>query len=403
MSIRVSCLFCLILIRISCLNSLFLSLWFCTAQSLEDLSQMSYQSQNTDEDTDECSLIYTRKKRKTCGMIVDLEESSKNIEIASSTVGEQRISLSYNVSEAPDFHMPSIESVLKRVENRCLQLHPNLGGSFSLMDVMKDVCNSILELGTGKATDDQEGSIKMTTVQDSQKASDINKSLSVASAHSFDNHCSSAINEDYTRNEDYSRKGKAIDRSPEPSSELALVSLHELPCDSDEPSHDVCDISKGEERVKIPIVNEFPGERCPPHFTYIPHNIAYQKAHLNFSLAQLGDDNCCSDCFGDCLVASLPCACAGETGGEFAYTSGGLLKNEFLDECIAMRHYPSESCMVYCKDCPLQRGKYDVYPEKCKGHLLRKFIKECWRKCGCHKLCGNRVVQQGIWCNLQVP
>jgi hypothetical protein len=35
--------------------------------------------------------------------------------------------------------------------------------------------------------------------------------------------------------------------------------------------------------------------------------------------------------FGDCLVEPLPYACATETGGEFAYTRDGLLKEEFLD------------------------------------------------------------------------
>ncbi|RYQ90983.1 hypothetical protein Ahy_B09g096880 isoform D [Arachis hypogaea] len=41
-------------------------------------------------------------------------------------------------------------------------------------------------------------------------------------------------------------------------------------------------------------------------------------------------------------------------------------------------------------------------PEECKGHLVRKFIKECWRKCGCDMQCGNRVVQRGLRCKLQV-
>ena len=196
------------------------------------------------------------------------------------------------------------------------------------------------------------------------------------------------------------RKRKAVDRSQQPSCELAVISVHEYPFVR--PVHDIGDISKGEEKVKIPIVNEFPGERCPPHFTYIPNSTIYQNAYLNFSLARIGDDDCCADCFGDCLSASLPCACTRETGGEFAYTPGGLLKNDFLDECMVMHYNPPENRMVYCKDCPLERAKDDLYPDECKGHLVRRFIKECWIKCGCHKLCGNRVVQQGIWCNLQV-
>ncbi|KAK3158479.1 hypothetical protein QOZ80_2AG0137770 [Eleusine coracana subsp. coracana] len=65
----------------------------------------------------------------------------------------------------------------------------------------------------------------------------------------------------------------------------------------------------------------------------------------------------------------------------------------------------------YCKICPLEKIKIDrnsdspkakVNPDPCKGHLIRKFIKECWRKCGCTRNCGNRVVQRGITCSLQV-
>ncbi|KAL6577210.1 Histone-lysine N-methyltransferase suvr4 [Orobanche minor] len=39
---------------------------------------------------------------------------------------------------------------------------------------------------------------------------------------------------------------------------------------------------------------------------------------------------------------------------------------------------------------------------KCKGHVNRRFIKECWYKCGCGMNCGNRVVQRGITAKLQV-
>ncbi|XP_060667287.1 probable inactive histone-lysine N-methyltransferase SUVR1 isoform X3 [Ziziphus jujuba] len=77
-----------------------------------------------------------------------------------------------------------------------------------------------------------------------------------------------------------------------------------------------------------------------------------------------------------------------------------ILKESFLDECISMTRHPP--CLIYCKECPLERVKNDDCLEPCKGHLKRKFIKECWSKCGCSKQCGNRVVQRGITCNLQV-
>ncbi|KAL7236134.1 hypothetical protein ACSBR1_019410 [Camellia fascicularis] len=164
--------------------------------------------------------------------------------------------------------------------------------------------------------------------------------------------------------------------------------------------HDVNDIAKGQERVVISLVNEVNNE-CPPSFHYIPKNAVFQNAYVNFSLARIGE-NCCSICLGDCLSSSTPCACANETGGDFAYTLECLVKDEFLEECILMNRNSQKHCHFYCKECPLERSKNDDIIEPCKGHLVRKFIKECWWKCGCSKQCGNRVVQRGISCNLQL-
>ncbi|XP_022890596.1 probable inactive histone-lysine N-methyltransferase SUVR1 [Olea europaea var. sylvestris] len=165
--------------------------------------------------------------------------------------------------------------------------------------------------------------------------------------------------------------------------------------------HDVVDIAKGQERVVITLVNEF-NDKSPPSFFYIPKNAVFQNAYVNFSLARIGDNNCCSTCSGDCLSLSLPCACSHETGGEFAYTSDGLIKEEFLKECISMNRDPEKHCQYFCKECPLERSKNEDIVGSCKGHLVRKFIKECWLKCGCNIQCGNRVVQRGISRNLQV-
>uniref|UniRef100_A0A0D3CMU0 SET domain-containing protein n=1 Tax=Brassica oleracea var. oleracea TaxID=109376 RepID=A0A0D3CMU0_BRAOL len=156
------------------------------------------------------------------------------------------------------------------------------------------------------------------------------------------------------------------------------------------------DITKGSESVEISLVDEVGTEQVPK-FTYIPHNIVYQSAYLHVSLARISDDDCCASCKGDCLSADFPCACARETSGEYAYSKEGLLKEEFLDTCLKMKKAPDSFSKFYCQDCPLERGD-----GKCEGHLIRKFIKECWRKCGCDMMCGNRVVQRGIRCQLQV-
>ncbi|CAM0945203.1 unnamed protein product [Alopecurus aequalis] len=141
------------------------------------------------------------------------------------------------------------------------------------------------------------------------------------------------------------------------------------------PIYDVMDITKGEENVSIPIINDRGNGILPPHFHYIPGNITFQNAHISISLARIGDENCCSGCFGDCLAQQIPCACARETGGEFAYTRDGLLREVFLDSCVSMLKEPQKQ---------------------------KKFIKECWSKCGCARNCGNRVVQRGISRRLQV-
>lgn len=381
----------------------------------------TFTAQNVNEDSDARGLIRIRNKGGTNIDITNAVESTNNIEITSSSIGEKKVSLLYNVAGVPDFRTPSLESVLKRVEDRCLRSYKILDPSFSLMNIMKEVCKSVLELGTDSAADIQEDPIRIIPSLDSLKAFGIKKFSCGASAcpsrnftgfQSINAPCS-MVNNKHRCSEDHRHEGKAIDDISQtvekkgndtsgPSSELALVCQHEPALGSVRPVHDISDISKGEEKVRIPIVNEFSSERWPPHFGYIPHSIVYQNAYLSFSLARIGDEDYCSDCFGDCLSASIPCACARETGGEFAYTPDGLLKKEFLDECISVRHDPPKHRLVFCKDCPLERSKNDVNPDDCKGHLVRKFIKECWSKCGCNKQCGNRVVQQGIACNLQV-
>lgn len=166
-------------------------------------------------------------------------------------------------------------------------------------------------------------------------------------------------------------------------------------------SQHITDISKGTENIKISLIDDL-GNGDLPKFMYMPHNIIYQNAHMQISLARIADEDCCSSCLGDCLSSPLPCACASETGGEFAYTQQGLLKQEFLRDCVSMKVDPQKHHYVFCQDCPLERSKNEEMPEQCKGHLLKKFIKECWRKCGCDMNCGNRVVQRGITCSLQV-
>ncbi|CAL0326850.1 unnamed protein product [Lupinus luteus] len=182
------------------------------------------------------------------------------------------------------------------------------------------------------------------------------------------------------------------------SPSLTLVPEHH-PSSEMKTSQDVNDLMKGEENVKISWVNNTSTD-CPPPFHYIHRSVVFRDAHVKISLSRIGNEDCCSTCMGNCVLSSKPCFCANNTGGEFAYNAEGLLKEEFLKECISISHHPQH--YFYCKDCPLERSMSDGCLEPCKGHLKRKFIKECWSKCGCRKQCGNRVVQRGITCKLEV-
>ncbi|KAL3029122.1 hypothetical protein AAZX31_03G148300 [Glycine max] len=197
-----------------------------------------------------------------------------------------------------------------------------------------------------------------------------------------------------------SDSGKELEHPIIPNSRtLVVVPKHQLTNDDVRAVHDVNDLTKGEERVKISWVNNTTND-FPPPCHYIPRNLVFREAYVNISLSRIGNEDCCSTCMGNCVLSSKSCSCTNKTGGEFAYTAKGLLKEEFLDECIALNRDPQN--YFYCKACPLERSKNDDCLEPCKGHLKRKFIKECWSKCGCGKHCGNRVVQRGITCKLQV-
>ncbi|KAI3473034.1 hypothetical protein Pfo_031158 [Paulownia fortunei] len=165
--------------------------------------------------------------------------------------------------------------------------------------------------------------------------------------------------------------------------------------------HYIKDISSGQEACEISLINEINEDQCPT-FNYITKNVTYQNAYVRFLLAHISEENCCTNCSGDCLSVEIPCTCAGETGCEFAYSLGGLVKEKFLNNFISMDQCLQQRNLFYCQECPLERFNRKNLSAKCKGHVVRKFIKECWDKCGCSMKCGNRVVQQGITAKLQV-
>ncbi|KAK9944999.1 hypothetical protein M0R45_010532 [Rubus argutus] len=354
----------------------------------------------------------------------NLGESSC-VEVASSPSGEVKLSLSYSSAVGrPGFHMPSLDAILKLTEEKCLHAYKILDPNFSLKNLLGHMCDSFLELTTN-SDESQNGSIKVTPNLDSLQKSPAwdavggNKETlcmqSCASNRPVIIECPSAVTAPEVPRIPFPLNGDGdsaqvsstivsngfSEDNVEDSLGLVVVQKCDLTPADLRTIHDINDIARGEERVGISWINEQSRDR-PPSFFYTSKNLVFKDADIKIRLSSIEDKNCCATCFGDCVSASIPCACAYQNGGKFAYTPEGLVKDDLLEECISMTRNPQQHPLFYCKNCPLERIKNDDCLEACKGHLRRKFIKECWIKCGCHGQCGNRVVQRGLTCNLQV-
>jgi hypothetical protein len=306
------------------------------------------------------------------------QEPSVEFDVASSTMGEVKMSLKCKFD--PSEVCINLDEVFKMIEDRCLRSYKTLPPDFSIGKMMNEVCQHVAEYGAALSKVQSNGGSSQE-----EAVAPFVKPLA----------CQRAAN-------GIVFPGSSAPESSGPSFQNWVVPYEsELPSEQ-RPLHDVADISKGEERVRIPIKNDFTDESCPPLFYYIRMNLVFESAYVNTSLARIGGDNCCAGCSGNCLLAPLPCACARSTADDFAYTPEGLLRTSFIDECIAVNHFPEKHNKFYCEACPIERYKTEASPDPCKGHLARRFIKECWSKCGCDMQCGNRVVQRGITCNLQV-
>nr|XP_025645525.1 probable inactive histone-lysine N-methyltransferase SUVR2 isoform X2 [Arachis hypogaea] len=68
------------------------------------------------------------------------ERATSSIEIASSTKGEVKISLSCSSAVGgPDFHMPSQDQILKMMEDKCLHSYKITDPNFSVPKLLKDI------------------------------------------------------------------------------------------------------------------------------------------------------------------------------------------------------------------------------------------------------------------------
>ncbi|CAN4091065.1 unnamed protein product [Withania somnifera] len=349
--------------------------------------------------------------------------NSSRLDIASSRKGEVKISFFFKPYSS-DFRPPCLDAVLKRMEEKYMKSYRFSQPGFSLLRLMENLCECYLRAGT-KSREANEPSVgiesqtlhpvgvkydatnhKLHLASDISNGSKFVKVLpqipKFAASETRDIMCY-MVDLNGTRidgaEKDKTNKVLKLLESSNMKNSVVVQNEHSsrgLPnC-----VYFIEDMSNGQEEHRISLINEFSHVR--PVFTYISKNVIFQNAYVKFLLARVSDDDCCSNCSGDCLSQDIPCACAGETGGEFAYTSGGLLKEKFLESCISMNREPQRHVSVYCQDCPLERSKNNSMSGPCKGHLVRKFIKECWHKCGCSRRCGNRIVQRGIAVPLQV-
>ncbi|XP_022727454.1 probable inactive histone-lysine N-methyltransferase SUVR2 isoform X2 [Durio zibethinus] len=337
----------------------------------------------------------TSERRNSCDLATVPGENSSSLEIASSPLGEVKISLSYNSALGrPNFQLPSIDELRELMEQKCLRSYKLIDPNFDVIKILSDMCECISELATNSSNQSQEGNVMPAL--DVLNKSPARDALDAESNKENGFLLARMLNGSF--NVQFSANG-CVDNMG--GKELVVVSPHQLTPNELRWLHDASDITKGEEEVEISWVNEI-NKDFPPPFQYISENLVFQNAHVSFSLSRIGDESCCPTCFGDCLLSQQPCACACQAGGKFVYTSAGVVREDFLEECISMTHDPQQQCLLNCTECPLERSKKDDFPEPCKGHLKRKLIKECWSKCGCNKQCGNRVVQRGVNCKLQV-
>ncbi|KAF2287573.1 hypothetical protein GH714_001358 [Hevea brasiliensis] len=320
----------------------------------------------------------------------DSTHCASNFVIASSTLEEVKILLNCDSAVGrANFKIPDFNAVLKFLDEKYLRIDKLVSPQFSIMTLLKDFCESYLESGTVSCNMSGNRSIANNSSSVRKVGNSLNSIGSNRRALITGNH-NMVLKEKITKPLRFSDSHNLVNKQ-----------LQRTTYDEKGSFKRISDITKGAENVKISLIDDI-GNVDLPKFTYMPHNIIYQNAYMQISLARIADVDCCSSCSGDCLSSPLPCACASETGGEFAYTQKGLLKQKFLRGCVSMKLDPQKHHYVFCQDCPLERSKNEDMPEQCKGHLVRKFIKECWRKCGCDMNCGNRVVQRGITCRLQV-
>ncbi|KAE8729842.1 Detected protein of unknown function [Hibiscus syriacus] len=207
----------------------------------------------------------------------------------------------YNSSRKATLDTPNLKAIMMEVENKYRTIYRITDPDFSVVKLMQDICKKNSKMAAGD--------------EHNQQLSNTNDS---------------AVVHHDAPSEVHGCRSKAVMKNLQ-------------------------DITRGEEGVQIPLLND-DGAMELPNFFYISKNIVFKDAYVSFSLARISDESYCSQCVGDCLSSEIPCACAGETRGEFAYTKGGYLKETFLQEAITMSRKPKRKHFYYCENCPLENN-----------------------------------------------
>ncbi|XP_009781740.1 probable inactive histone-lysine N-methyltransferase SUVR1 isoform X4 [Nicotiana sylvestris] len=325
--------------------------------------------------------------------------SSSQLDIASSQKGEVKIFFAHKPYCSSDFHPPSLDAVLKRMEEKYIKSYRISQPDFSLLRLMEKLCECYLTAGT-KARPANEPSAGI----ESQKLHPVGVRYDAAN-HEL--HFAPDISNGSFKLSNLIKVSPQIPKFPASGNRDIVcymmnfngTKIHGAEKDKTNKVLKLLAPSTMKNSLVVQKNTSSPG--LPSSAYYFEDITNGQEVH-RISLINEFSHEILPVFNEDCLSPDIPCACAGETGGEFAYTSGGLLKEKFLENCISMNREPQRHGLVYCQDCPLERSKNNSMSGVCKGHLVRKFIKECWHKCGCSRECGNRVVQRGIAVPLQV-
>lgn len=251
------------------------------------------------------------------------------LDIASSSNGEAKISLMYRSPLGTNFSIPNLEAVSRKMEKDFLQSYGPSQSGFSLRKFTKDVYECFLAEGTITSDGNFLSDLGMTKKFDYQDvligSANHEKGLCIASDDSPEAQMSLNLDEILPQIPrfrclnclDLSRckidlppigaYGGIICASSSPPTSRSMVIVQKQNFPDESFTYHIEDITQGED-VKVSLINEFNNE-CQPNFKYIPRNISFQNAYVQFPLARISDDACCPNCSGNCVFRNTLCLC----------------------------------------------------------------------------------------------